>query len=78
MEKFYRIIIVITILVTGLAGSLTVLGISLFITYDNSFEGELLGFMCYTGLIYYFIFFAIIYLFGFTLLVVYTMKHGRK
>ena len=78
MVNIYRILVVITTIVTGLAGSLTILGISAFITYYKSFEGDLWGVMCYTNLILYFLFFVIIYIFGFILLVIYTKEHDKS
>lgn len=77
MRNIYRIIVVLTLLVTGLAGSLTVFGISLHITYTNNLEGEVWGFMCYTGLIYYLILFAVIYIVGFVFAIIYTEKQDR-
>ena len=68
----YKIIFDIIFACTGLIGSMMVLGISLFLTFDGSWVEDLWGNMRYTGLNNFLIFFVVIYLIGIILILIHA------
>lgn len=78
MEWVWRIVISLSVLVTGLLGSLMTLGLGIYIVFADSLDGNFWSTMNFTNLTGVLIFFLLVYLTGFVLLFTFARPKNKE